>query len=89
MIWKQTCFHPRNIDLAVRGDGTLHHDDKNLNELLWMQLFSYHSALHPPTILHTNQESRKEGLKWYSLSFGILLPAGLFTVSLLPYIYIN
>lgn len=68
MIWNYACFHQRNVDITASflPDQLWEHWD----ESYFHDVFYYLSLCPPPALLHVNQESRSEGLKWYSLDFG-------------------
>lgn len=75
MIWKYACFHVRNVDLwardGIQGSNPLRTRSPILNS--FMRQFQpvnapiYRSSCLPPAPLHTSQEARTEGLRWYSL----------------------
>jgi hypothetical protein len=67
MIWKYACFHQRNVDITA----SFLPDQlwENWDESYFDDVFYYLSLCPPPAVLHVNQESRSEGLKWYSLEF--------------------
>jgi len=75
MVWKYICFDIRNVDLwardGVQGSNPLRTRSPILNQ--FRRQFEpvkapvYRSSCLPPALLHTSQEARKEGLRWYSL----------------------
>ncbi len=60
-IWKQICFLPRMVDLwQVQTDFIFPH----------CRIYEYKSHCPIPAILHTSQEARDVGLKYYIRGFG-------------------
>lgn len=71
-IWKAAAHVTRNLDLQVRGDTTTfaRRDKHGRRPRRPSTQPIYTSVCRPTAILHTNQEARSEGLKWYTLDFG-------------------
>ncbi|KUJ21583.1 uncharacterized protein LY89DRAFT_681047 [Mollisia scopiformis] len=90
MIWKIPCFVPRDVDIWMRSEGEVRLTE--IPERTPGERFlpnSYHTKSVPPIILQVNQESRREGLRWYRLEFGINMKCGGVQYILPPKIYIN
>ena len=65
-VWKHACFHPRDVDLTASFEA---HTLVTKHEGIPTK-FHYLSICPPPALLSVNNESRSEGLKWYTLDFG-------------------
>jgi hypothetical protein len=76
-IWKIASFEHRNVDIwSINHVGASNAWDLVAKGPRW------HSSTAPPAVLHVNQESRTECLKFYTLSFGIERTANNFTLPL-------
>jgi 2EXR family len=96
-IWKEASNATRNIcvfPMDVKWIHNLGYCTVKGHELDYddeLEPFSYESSDSPPPVLHTCQESRAEGLKYYSLEFGMewKFRKSSLTVSIVPKTYIN
>lgn len=85
-VWREASFQKRNICITIKKLGTW---DEDLLEGVWACPFAYISRSTHPAILHTSREARTEGLKYYTLDFGVSYVRPLFTFSSPPRTYIN
>jgi len=85
-IWKIASFVQRNID--IQNKELYMSDDFDCGEPDFVPHVIF-TTRPPPAILHTCQESRTEGLKYYTLEFGTTLSRRLCTVTTPAKIYVN
>ena len=70
-IWREVCFRRRNICISFKELGHWVEEDEHGHEVSPFRAFMYLSDSTHPTILHASHESRTEGLKHYTLDFGV------------------
>jgi len=88
-IWREVCFRRRNICIWFKELGQWVEEGEHGPEVSPFRAFMYLSDSTHPTILHVSHESRTEGLKHYTLDFGIENAHPRFTVSCPARTYIN
>ncbi len=88
-IWREVCFRRRNICISFKELGYWMEKDEHGAEVSSFRAFMYFSNSAHPAILHASHESRTEGLKHYTLDFGVENAHPRFTVSCPARTYIN
>lgn len=94
-IWGHVCDIGRDVWIGVSEvyDGSLVDDDDHGIFRFELErtspVFKYVSKQTPPAILQVNSEARAEGLKKYTLTFGVNLEFGEVEVRCKPHVYVN
>jgi 2EXR family len=86
-IWKEACNVTRNVDLWV-------HDSGKIGDYLAGDPHFFTSGCRPPSILGACREFRAEGLKHYTLDFGVQVEVDCrdrvpYTISIPPRVYFH